>query len=227
MIHDNKNNKKPFIVLWGVSVSFYVRKVMVALEEKQLNFKQNEILPSILLKATSQAIPREFAKISPFGKIPAIEIDDFVLTDSAAIAGYLDREFNHGIALYPKDPESYGKALAFEHFSDQILTEVAYKKIFLEKMIKPQILNTKPEEDLIKHAIEKELSPLLDYLNQSVEKSEWMAGKEFSMADIAITTQLLALEMSGVIIDKKRWNDLNAYFKRTISRPSFHRILSS
>ena len=81
------------ITLWGVGVSPYTRKAMVALAEKGLEYEQKEILPKVLLQATDQPVPERFDAISPLGKIPAIEIDDEALCDSAIIASYLQQKY--------------------------------------------------------------------------------------------------------------------------------------
>jgi len=67
------------IILWGVSVSPFVRKVLVALAEKELSYQHHEIMPAVLLRATNQAIPQEFAAASPLGKIPAMQLGNFTL----------------------------------------------------------------------------------------------------------------------------------------------------
>jgi glutathione S-transferase len=54
-----KNQHVP-VILWGVSLSPFVRKVMVALEEKGIAYEQREILPKSLLQATHQAVPVDF-----------------------------------------------------------------------------------------------------------------------------------------------------------------------
>jgi glutathione S-transferase len=214
----NKYNPSE-IILWGVSASPYVRKVMVALLEKNIDYTHKEILPKVLLQATGQAIPEDFNRVSPLGKIPALQIKDFCIADSAVIAGYLDRQFSDGQSLYPKNPEAYARTLWFEHYSDNVLTEIVYKKIFMESVIKPKILNIESNHDLVEQAKKVELPPLLDYLNHAVTKYDWIAGDDFSMADIAIATQLLALKMTDFNLEK--WRHLNNYLQKVTARESF------
>ncbi len=44
------------------------------------------------------------------------------------------------------------------------------------------------------------------------------------MADVAVATQFLALEMTGFEFPKDRWARLHEYFKQIISRASFKGI---
>ena len=221
-----ERKKQPTVILWGVSISPYVRKIMVALAEKNIAYEQREILPKILLEATGQSVPEDFNRMSPLGKIPALQVDDFSVADSAAITGYLDRKFSTGHLLYPSNPEEYARALWFEHYSDHVLTGVAYQNIFLECVVKPKVLNQEPHVNTVDTAKENELPPLLDYLNDSVVKYPWLSGSQFSMADVAIATQLLALKMAGFVINTKRWSNLNRYLEKVVSRKSFEKIVA-
>jgi glutathione S-transferase len=128
--------------------------------------------------------------------------------------------------LHPKNPEEYARTLWFERYSDTVLTDVGYKKIFFECVIKPKILNLPADFSVVETAKNHELPPILDYLNQSVAIYPWIAGNKFSVADIAIATQLLALKMADVSIDNKKWNHLNQYLEKVISRKSFNKINS-
>lgn len=219
--------QKPKVTLWGVSISPYVRKVMVALAEKNIAFEQKEILPKALLLAIGQSIPAEFDSISPLGKIPVLQVDDFAISDSAAIAGYLDRKFSTGNKLHADNSEQYAQTIWFQNFSDTVLTDVAYKKIFLESIVKPKVLNIEPNHTMVAEAKQNELPPLLNFLDQLVAKTKWIGGDHFSIADIAISTQLLALRMADFEICAKKWPHLSSYFQKIISRPSFNQIIAT
>lgn len=215
------------IVLWGVGISPYVRKVMVALHEKQLAYQQNEILPKAMLVATGQAIPEGFdERVSPLGKIPAIEVDGMTLADSAVIAAYLDRRFSTGTALYPESPQAYARARWFEQYSDVELTRVGYRKVFVECVVKPLVLKQAADDAVVAQALTTELPPLLAYLDGVMREQDWLAGESFSMADVAVATQLLALEMAGHALSGDHYPHLAKHFQRVIARPSFQAFLS-
>lgn len=213
------------IILWGVSLSPYVRKVQIALAEKNLTYTHHQILPNALAKAINQTNPEVFAQASPLGKIPAIQIADYYLADSAVICSYLDKKFPGGIPLYPDCPEAYGKARWFENYADSIFTEVAYKKIFVEAVVKPAVFGLTPEQDLIEHAKAQELPPYLDYLEKSIENCNWIAGEQFSIADIALVTHFISLEQAGFQVDGEIWPNLYRYIKRVIARPAIKNLL--
>jgi glutathione S-transferase len=223
MSNKSNSNGQQQIVLWGVTVSPFVRKTMISLEEKGLAYEQREVLPKIMLKATGQAVPHDFDLASPLGKIPAIKVGDFCLADSAVIAKYLDAKFPNHPRLYPTSPEDYARALWFENYSDNNLTEVIYKKVFLECIAKPKVLNIATDHAIVAEAIDHEVPKVLSYLNDELATNDWFAG-EFSMADIAITTQLLALKMSGFEIDK-RFENLHRFLNKITKRSSLQKLI--
>jgi glutathione S-transferase len=212
------------IILWGVKASPYVRKVMVALSEKQISYEQIEILPKTILELKGQIVPNEFDRASPLGKIPALQVNDFYIADSAVISAYLDRQYTTGTLLYPSNPEEYAKALWFERYADTTLSDITYKKIFIESVIKPALLNQKGNKEIIEYAIQNELPPMLDYINWAITENLWIAGDHFSMADVAIVVQLLALKQSRFEISENRWLGINNYLKKVLDRPSFQGI---
>lgn len=212
------------IILWGVKASPWVQKVMVALSEKLIPYEQKEVLPKILLEFTGQIVPDEFEQASPLGKIPALQVNNFCIADSSVISAYLDRLYTTGTLLYPINPEEYAKALWFERYADTTLSDVTYKKIFMESVIIPFLFKQEGNKEIVEYAILNELPPMLDYIDRVVTENLWCAGDHFSMADVAMVVQLLALKKSGFEISENKWPAIKNYFEKVLNRPSFHGI---
>lgn len=212
------------IVLWGVKASPYVQKVMVALAEKNIVYEHQQILPKSLLVLRNEFVPEDFERLSPLGKIPLLQIGNWGIADSAVITAFLDREFPSGKKLYPNDSREYAKALWFERYADRTLTAVVYKKIFFQKVIKPALLNQPADLTIVEKAISTELPPLLTYLDRELQRNEWLADQRFSIADIAVVVQLVALKKAGVSLDN--WKNLNKYLKNVTQQPSCLNVLS-
>lgn len=212
------------IVLWGVKGSPYVQKVMVALAEKNLAYEHQQILPKSILMLRNETIPDEFEQLSPLGKISMLQIGNWGIADSAVITAFLEREFLSAKKLYPDNSKEYAKALWFEHYADTTLTDVIYKKIFFQNVIKPALLNQPTDQTIVEKAVSVELPPMLTYLDQVLAKNEWLADQRFSMADTAIVVQLFTLTKAGVSIDA--WKNLKKYVERVVQQPSFSNILN-
>ncbi len=121
-------NEEP-ITLWGTCVSPFTRKVVSVLEEKKLDYELTPLLPTVLLKATEQPIPAKFKEISPLGKIPAIQVGSFAISDSSVIIGYLENKWPEH-PVYPSNKEELAKALWYEKYADTVLTDVFHKIFF-------------------------------------------------------------------------------------------------
>ncbi len=70
------------MIIYGSSISPFVRKVLVALNEKGIRYEHRPVAP--------QAEDADFRAASPMGKIPAIDHDGFRLADSSAILDYIE-----------------------------------------------------------------------------------------------------------------------------------------
>src|SRR6185503_4081678 len=91
--------------IYGFPLSPFVRKVLVAVQEKGLEV---ELVPT-----NPQQPDEAFVACSPFRKIPAMDDDGFRLADSTAIVAYLDAQYP-GPSLLPDDPRARGRAVWFE-----------------------------------------------------------------------------------------------------------------
>jgi len=65
------------MIVYGATLSPFVRKVMVAGAEKGIDLELRSVVP--------QSEDAEFRECSPFGKIPGLRDGDFTLSDSTAI----------------------------------------------------------------------------------------------------------------------------------------------
>ena len=127
--------------VYGISLSPFVRKVRVALAEKNIPYDVDPVIPV--------NVSAEYRKISPLGKVPAYRDGDKTLADSSVIINYLDRT-NPNPPLYPSDPYECARALWFEEYADGGLIAVIGPKIFFQKMVGPKFFNQQPDEAVIK-----------------------------------------------------------------------------
>src|SRR5215471_17153012 len=86
-------------VVYGPAYSTYARTTRLALEEKGVDYKLEEV--DMLGGACQQ--PAYLAR-HPFGKVPAFSHDGFALYETGAIIRYVDEAFP-GPKLQPADPK--------------------------------------------------------------------------------------------------------------------------
>lgn len=198
----------------GASASPFVRKVLVAMEEKSLPYELNPVMPI--------GVTPEFKKISPLGKIPVYQDGDFTLPDSSCILAYLERT-HPTPALYPADARQFGTALFLEEYADTRLME-AVAAVFFERVVK-SLLKQAPDEARVKRGIEELMPPVMAYLESLAPEGDGIVGGRFSVADIAIGSQFVNWGHAGQSIDAKKFPRLRAYVERIHSRPSFKKLI--
>jgi glutathione S-transferase len=203
-------------ILHGVSVSPFVRKVLVTLLEKSVEFEHRIVLPA--------EVDDDYRKISPLGKIPCFQDGDYTVPDSSAIIAYLERVYPEP-ALYPADAKDYGRALWYEEYAD---TKVAMTVLvpFFEFVVKPQILKKDPDKARVEKAMTEDYPGILDYLEAELGDKDWFVGSQFSIADIAITTHFVNFQYARQSVDASRWPKMSGFLKRALERPSFKEALS-
>jgi glutathione S-transferase len=89
------------LTLHGYRFSVYLRIARLALAEKGLPYDRVEVNPFA-------EIPPSYLALHPFGRVPTLVHDDFVLYETAAITRYLDRAFP-GPRLQPADPKALAR----------------------------------------------------------------------------------------------------------------------
>jgi glutathione S-transferase len=202
--------------LYGAPVSPFVRKVMVALAEKGIAYEHDPVVPAVA--------PAEFKRVSkdvsPLGRIPAYRDGDFIIADSSVIIAYLER-VKPSPALYPVDARDYASALWFEEYGDGGLAPIIGGKIFFQRISGPAFFKQPTDEAVVNKAVNEELPPLLDYLENQLGNGDWLMGRNFSIADIGVGAQFAQASLCGLSPDAKRHPKLKAYVDRALARASF------
>lgn len=204
---------KPLI--YGLSVSLFVRKVRFLLEYKGIDYDLDPVVP--------MNPPDGFRKISPIGKIPALKLGEFTIADSSVICQYLDKKFTEK-SLSPENPENFAKSLWFDEYSDTKMTQTI-SAIFFEKFGKPLLLQMAPDEERVAE-LEKEVPEVLDYLNSELEGSSFLSGESISLGDLGVISNLYNHVTSGYVIDNERWPNLSAYYEKVIKLPFIESVIA-
>jgi glutathione S-transferase len=99
------------IKLYGFPVSNYYNKIKYILLEKGIEFEEVRVAPKLT---------PEIMEKSPMGKIPYIDDDGFILSESQAIAEYLEDVYP-AKPLLPKDPKARAKQREIIHMVELYL----------------------------------------------------------------------------------------------------------
>jgi glutathione S-transferase len=200
----------------GSPISPFVRKVMLALNEKGVEYELQDANPF--------APPEGFKEISPLGRIPAFRHDDRVINDSSVICRYVD-QLERKVSLYPDDPYECARAEWIEEYVDGGLVPVAGPKLFLPRVLGPLMGRPPADEAEIKNVIDEELPKYFDYLDAQLGDGEYFVGESISIADVTVSAGFGNIRLAGVNPDKKRQPKLHAFIKRMHDRDAFKKIM--
>lgn len=207
------------LIVYGGSVSPFVRKVRVMLTEKGVDYTLEQVNPFMP--------PPEFLAISPLKRIPVLRDTDRpepnTLPDSSIICDYIEHKYPKP-ALYPADPFERAKALWYEEYADSVMATNIGGGLFFERVVK-KMMRGQTDEAVCQMTLTEKLPPLFDHLELEVGSKEFLAGGAFSIADISIGTMFVNFEHAGEKLDAKRWPKLAAYVEKMHARPSFKAML--
>ena len=203
-------------VLYHLWLSAFSRTIRVVLKEKSLDFT---------LKAEKVWERRpEFLALNPAGEVPVLlEPDGTVLADARAIAEFLDEVYRDKLLLgiNPVDRAEVRRLVAwFDVKMNQEVTE----NLVGEKMMKRFLGLGQPNSSAIR-AGHANLVNHLDYIGYLIERRRWLAGENFSLADITAAAHLSTIDYLGDV----PWDNhepAKEWYARIKSRPSFRPLLA-
>ena len=193
--------------LLGTNTSPYVRKVRLVLLEK--NIAHDYIVDA----------PREpgsqVARVNPLGRIPALILDDDTcIFDSPVIAEYAD-SLNDTPVLIPRgDAVARMRVKRWEALADGIMDSVVVVRM---ERIRPE--EKQDEGNIIRN--NDAISRALAYAAQILGEREWCEGSAISLADLAMASALVYLDLRQPERDwRSAHPNLAAWFARIGERSS-------
>jgi len=189
--------------LYGSARSRAVRVLWMA-GELGLKLDHKDWLP----RAPETRTP-EYLALNPNARVPTIDDDGFVLSESMAINFYLAKK--HKSALYPADPKNEARALQWslwetDRLDRQLVNYCRHTRDLPEAERKPEIAE----------AAWKEVEPAFNVLETALSRSEWLAGPAFSVGDLNVAAALYR----ALSLDLGKWPHLQAWLKRCWERPA-------
>lgn len=198
----------------GNYLSPYVRKVLVCLELKGLEYEVDPIAPFVGND--------EFTRLSPLRRIPVLVDGGLVLADSSVICQYLeDRQPTP--SLYPRDIADRARARWLEEYADTRLADGLIWRLFHQLAIKRHIFGEAPNETVVQHAREVEIPAALDYLEQQLPGDGFVFGA-LSIADISIASFFRTASFVRYTIDAARWPAAAALVAQVQALPVFQKL---
>ena len=154
------------IKLYGLKISNYYSLTKALMHYKGIDYEEVKAPPSQ---------EEDYLQRSPMGKMPSIEVDGKVLSESLAIAAYFDRIAPEP-ALLPEDPFDAAKVIEL----------VCHLKLDVELVARrclPEILFGKPVSDETKQEVRADLEKGIKAVHRLMVCGPYAAGAELTLAD--------------------------------------------
>ena len=178
------------ITLYDAARCPYCARVRILLAEKEVPFETVEI--------ELENRPAWLYEKNPVGKVPVLEEGDFVLPESRVIMEYLEERYPEPPLLPSQPAERALVRLRFERFED--LSRPYYRVVFKGESAE---------------ALDAELAKL----DGALAGSPYLAGSQFSLADVAYVPWIVRAE-ARAHLDLGRHENLRAWLGRLSERRS-------
>lgn len=193
----------------------FSRKVRIVLAEKQLDFDLK--VEKIWERRT------EFLALNPAGDVPVlIEPDGTTIANSQVICEYLEEVYPEN-NLLGSDPVQRSETRRLISWFDVKFNREVTDNLVGEKLMKRFLKLGEPHGPAIR-AGHANIHYHLDYIGFLTEKREWLAGNNFSLADIAAAAHLSAVDYIGDV----PWEEHEAarkWYRKVKNRDSFKPLL--
>jgi glutathione S-transferase len=199
------------IIIYGSTVSPFVRKTLVVADEKGVEYE--------LQQANMLNPSEDYLQASPFKKMPALRDGDFTVSDSTAIITYLEA-IKPEPAMIPTEAKARATAIWYEEFGDTIVSGCG-TAIFFNRFVSPVVFKRPGDEAAAYKAETEALPPILDYLEGKVTPGGYLVEDRFTVADAAVASPFVNLAYINVRPDPAKYPKLTAWLAHILGRPSF------
>lgn len=162
--------------------------------------------------------PPALRALHPLGAAPIIEDDGVVLAESAAIVEYvIVRHGNGRLRLGPEHPD-YPAYLYWFHFANGNLQPVVGRLMMVNRV------GLAPDHP-VQAAVQGRLDRVMALVEARLSAVPYLAGEEFSAADIMSVFSLTTMRLFQPI-DLAPYPAIRAYLQRIGERPAYRRAMA-
>ncbi len=195
-------------------VSPFSRKIRVLMSEKKMLF--------VLKEEEPWNLSQDLYKINPAGSLPVFVFDGNVVAGNYAISEFLE-EISPEAKTLPQDPRARAEVRRLVEWFDEKFYREVYRNIVAEKIFRRFSSGEAPDSRILKIGLNN-LAFHLEYLDWLAEQRNYLAGDEFSLADITAAAHLSIIDYLGDI-PWDSYRNAKIWYSKIKSRPSFKDIL--
>jgi glutathione S-transferase len=173
--------------------------------------------------------PPELRQVHPLGKSPVITDGDVTVAETGAIIEYIIERYGNGRLVPAVGSSEHLRYRYWLHFAEgsampPLLLKLVFERIKSTKMpffAKP--IARAIADKVLGTLVDPNLKRQLDFIESELQRSEWLAGAEFSAADIQMSFPLEASrQRAGLNASRPK---ALAWLARIHARPAYQRAL--
>jgi glutathione S-transferase len=164
------------VELHGYRYSVYLRIVAMTLTEKGVPWVHVEVDPF------AETIPESYLELNPFGRVPTLVHDGFVLYETTAITRYVDEAFSSGPSLQPASAKERARMNQIIAVADSYGYWPMVRQVFSHRVFRPAEGGA-GEETAVAEGV-KRSATVLAALDKLAGGGPFLAGATVSLADL-------------------------------------------
>ncbi|MDQ2822526.1 MAG: glutathione S-transferase family protein [Pseudomonadota bacterium] len=164
--------------------------------------------------------PPALRALHPLGAAPVIEDGNVMLAESAAIVEYLAVMYGADYPLMKPGPSHahYPDYLYWFHFANGNLQSTLARLMTVTRA-------TLPAGHPVLTSVQDRFTRILELLEERLAVVPWLAGAEFTLADIMSVFSLTTMRLFQPV-DLAPWPHIRAYLARIGARPAYQRAMA-
>ncbi|KAF2498585.1 glutathione S-transferase [Lophium mytilinum] len=155
--------------------------------------------------------PKAIKDLNPIGQAPIIQDGDLTLAESAACCEYIIHKFGNGRLALPPSHKDYADYIYWFHFSNGTLQPM---ELLVFSILRVQ--SEGPATARYKEMFER----MLTIMDKRLRENKWLAGEEFTAADIMTVFSLTTMRAFDPI-DLTKYKGILGYLKRVSEREGY------
>ncbi len=194
----------------------FSRKIRILLAEKKLSFELVVIKP---WEPNSS-----FLSLNPEGLPPVLTDDDGKnIANAYSISEYVEEVYFEPSFLGKVSTQRAEVRRLVAWFDEKFNSEVTHNLVY-EKVLRRKMGQGGPDSTAIRVG-NANIHDHLEYISWLCDRRKWLAGNEFSLADISAAAHLSCIDYLGDVPWEKH-SAAKLWYVRVKSRPSFRDILN-
>ena len=197
--------------LYGNPMSTCTRKVLMTLAETNTPYEFESVE-----FATGAHKKEPYLSRQPFGQVPALDDDGFAFYESRAICRYINEKVDG--KLIPKDIKA--RALMEQWISIETSNFTSHAMKFIS-----HYAFHRNQEPAVLEAVTKGLDTAFGVMEKQLTKNTFLAGDEFTLADICFMPYLEYAMGTPVKDQMSKFPHVTAWWNRISERPTWHKAV--